>query len=343
MLGLIAVNRVMSEQNAAWSAVDECNDELQSDPSNAKAYCNRGKAWIILHQDRQGLEDLSHSISLAPKMIEAYKERALCYKRQGEYEHAIEDLSDVIRLEASRYEDMNFVDGNNHVWTISVRAHLYNCVGEYRMAIKDYDRVLSLTLSKHENAGAYRGRGKANYNLGNYSDALSDFSESLKESSKSWTYCERGLVHLKTASLTKAMKDFNQAVELHSTSIQGLTCLGLALASTGNVMEAKKNFRKAVKAKPMYENSSDLVWRGIAHKELGQSKQAIACFTKSIEGKTEIQKQAQILRGDIYMSRGDLLKANEDYSAVGTLAEINKLRFVPSLSTANFTPSGNLT
>lgn len=110
--------------------IEELNREIQQNPNDAEAYNNRG----ITHRNNgnfdQAIADLSKSIEINPNNVQPYYNRGLTYMNKGEVEKAFEDYNKVIQLDP-------------------------------------------------KNAEAYAKRGALNMELGNTEEAIADFEEFL--------------------------------------------------------------------------------------------------------------------------------------------------------------------
>ena len=79
-------------QSAQWDeAIDACNVTLGSDRDNARAYILRARAYQGRHDFEKALADFNDAIRLAPKMPEAYYSRAVLYRKLGRDKDALAD------------------------------------------------------------------------------------------------------------------------------------------------------------------------------------------------------------------------------------------------------------
>jgi len=69
------------------------------DPKDADAYTNRGIAKAILEQYEAAIEDFDQAIRLDPKDVTAYYNRGIAKVSLEQYETAIQDYDQAIRLE----------------------------------------------------------------------------------------------------------------------------------------------------------------------------------------------------------------------------------------------------
>ena len=71
---------------------------IQLDPSNAKAYLNRGMAYEQIHNVQQAFEDYSKAIQLMPQESKVYYIRGMLLWRYGMNSEAINDLKAAAEL-----------------------------------------------------------------------------------------------------------------------------------------------------------------------------------------------------------------------------------------------------
>jgi tetratricopeptide (TPR) repeat protein len=76
----------------ADQAIENYSKAIKINPKFAKAYNNRGIAYIWKKQYDLAIADLSKAIELDPKNGKAYNNRAVVYSYQGEADKARQDL-----------------------------------------------------------------------------------------------------------------------------------------------------------------------------------------------------------------------------------------------------------
>ena len=74
------------------SAIDNYSKAIKINPKFAKAYNNRGIAYIWKKQYDLAIADFNKAIELDPKNGKAYNNRAIVYSYQGETDKARQDL-----------------------------------------------------------------------------------------------------------------------------------------------------------------------------------------------------------------------------------------------------------
>jgi tetratricopeptide (TPR) repeat protein len=100
------------------------------------------------------------------------------------------------------------------------RAETYFELKKYKQAIVDYDRIISLDPA---DAGAYNDRGLAKMQLGRTYEAISDFSDAIRNKKRqlqeSSSYENRADAYIKTQQWELAIEDLTTAISLQTGGI----------------------------------------------------------------------------------------------------------------------------
>jgi tetratricopeptide (TPR) repeat protein len=95
------------------------------------------------------------------KLATAFDNRGVAYRLKGEYDHALQDYEQAIKLNP----------GNANAY--NNRGIIYRIKGEYARAIADYDEAI--WLKNGDFPAAYYNRALANADKGEYEKSLRDF------------------------------------------------------------------------------------------------------------------------------------------------------------------------
>jgi lipoprotein NlpI len=130
--------------------------------NRAMAYNNRGIAWRLKGEYDRAMADYNEAIRLDPKYANAYNNRASAWSEKGDFDRAIGDYSEAIRLNP-KYADAYYN-----------RAVAWRDKGDLDKAIADYSEVIRLDP---KDATAFFNRAIASFFDGSIPKAVADFSQ----------------------------------------------------------------------------------------------------------------------------------------------------------------------
>ena len=138
-------------------------------PNEATAYDNRGYAKQLL-RDNQGAREtllLAQSDLSAQDYLRAraYYKAGLAKGQQGEYDEAIEDFNEAIRLNP------------NYAEAYYYRGEAKRRLEDYQGAIEDYTEAIRFNPNYAE---AYYYRGLAKLELGEHKEAIQDYDKAIE-------------------------------------------------------------------------------------------------------------------------------------------------------------------
>ncbi len=129
------------------------------------AYNNRGNAFSSKGEYDRAIQDYDQSIKLNPNYARAFNNRGVAYQKKGEYDRAMNDFDESIKLNP-QYASA-FVN----------RAQAYLNKGEYERAVRDYDEAIRLKPTLEE---VWNGRCWTRAIVGELQAALADCNEALR-------------------------------------------------------------------------------------------------------------------------------------------------------------------
>ena len=150
-----------------------CSALIKSDISNPKvlaiAHNNRGNAYTGRGDYDLAIADYDESIKLDPAYAKPLNNRGVAFQKKGDYDRAIEDFNRAIPYQPS-YVQLAY--GN--------RANAYAMKGDTDRAIDSYS--VALSLDKNYSA-AYTGRGLLYEKNGEIDKARDDYNAALNAKS----------------------------------------------------------------------------------------------------------------------------------------------------------------
>lgn len=164
----------------------------------------------------------------------AYRLRGLAYRDANDYERAIEDFDEALRLQP----------GNASI--LFERAGTFTSLGEFSSAISDYDSCLAIDPA---NPRAFFQRGVVYYRLGEHPLALNDYNEALRlDPHYPPVYNERAWTLYLLGKYSAALTDTEHALSLRPSMASALDTRGHVLTALGRTGEALTAFEHAMDA-----------------------------------------------------------------------------------------------
>lgn len=254
----------------------------------------------------------------------AYYLRGYAYSKKGNSEQA---MGDFFSFFGSGGLDQVIED-----FTSCFSGVAYSEKGDYDQAIAEFTRVLD---SKPNNGEAYFNRGFAYIKKGNHDKAMADLNKALEfNPNDARVYFSRGVLYGEKGDFDRAMEDFNKALKLNPNHAEAYHCRAVTYYRKGNFDRAIKDFNKALELNPDYAQTH--FSRGLIYFEKEDYAQAITDLNKALELKPigTVREKAHLLRGAIYLLKGNFLNAFNDF------VDSNKcnpdLKFISSLNYVAF-------
>jgi tetratricopeptide (TPR) repeat protein len=236
------------------------------------------QAQMQFHEDNceLALESFAQSIERIPsgreqdvKAETLYQYRGVCHERLHEYENALEDYSQGIRIDDT-YVIAYIGLGNNHYY-----------LGQYDEALADYSRAIDLDNSY---TGAYINRANVYRVLGQYDQALTDYTRAIElDASYAKSYNCRGLIYRYLGQNDQAIADYNRAIDLDNSYTEAYINRGDAYRALGQYEQAIADYTSAIELNADYVSAYQ--GRGNIYYEMGREyyEEAIADYERYTE------------------------------------------------------------
>ena len=199
------------------------NEEIQKLIERATQLFKQGK-WdecIPVLTEHISLEDDSQLKS------EAFSMRGVAYNNKGDYDCAITDFNEAIRLNP------------NDARAFHVRGVAYYNKGDCDRAIADFDETIRLNLEDADDAFSYRGA--AYCKKGDYIRAIADCNEAIRlNPNDARAFNNRGFAFYNKGEYDRAITDFNEAIRLNPDRAEAFNNLRVAYANKGDYDSAFK-------------------------------------------------------------------------------------------------------
>jgi tetratricopeptide (TPR) repeat protein len=199
-------------------------------------YNNRGTAYTSKGDYDRAIQDFNEAIRLSPNYAYTYRNRGIDYHEKGDYDNAIQDYNEAIRLNP------------NYTSVYALRGDTYNGKGDYDRAIHDLNEAIRLDANY---VRAYYDRGKAYNSKGDYDRAIQDYNEAIRLSPNDPSaYYSRGNAHYNEGDYDRAIQDYNAVIRLNPNFAIAYEKRGDAYLVQSNLGAAIANFEHAISAAP---------------------------------------------------------------------------------------------
>lgn len=281
-------------------AIEYLNESIRLKPDFTAAYESRGLYYFSQGQYQDAIKDYNEAIRMEPNdtfLAHLYGFRGFAYCGLVQHQRAIKDFDEAIRLKPS--------DDNLY----SIRGDAYAYLGQYQQAIKDYDKAIHL---KPDNAVVYYERGFAYHNLGQYQQAIADYNEAiLLKPDHAVAYGNRGNAYDKLGKQQQAIGDFNEVIRLKPDNATAYYNRGHAYYTLGQYQVTIEDCTAAIRLQPDYADAYSV--RGLAYAEIAQYQRAINDYNETIRLRSDYA-QAYVNRGFAYDKLRQYQRAIEDFN-----------------------------
>jgi tetratricopeptide (TPR) repeat protein len=180
-----------------------CTSVIAREPGNPVVWLNRGLAHVAQKQYDRAITDFAEAIRLKPDFVEAFFSRGVALRLKGEPERAIADYNEALRLRP------------DYVIAWFNRGNAYQDLGQYDRAIQDYNQALKL---KPDFADAFFGRATSHLGSRRHDQAIADYDRAISlKPGFARAYGNRGYAFLKkgrSADVERAIADSEKALAL---------------------------------------------------------------------------------------------------------------------------------
>jgi len=196
------------------NAINFYTQAIELNPNNEMAYIKRGHIFEFCKAEEYlAIADYVRAIEINPKNPYNYSKLAFVFRMLREYKKAIDNYNKAIYLNS---DNSHFYYG---------RGRCYQSLGSYeehRKAISDFDKAIQI-MQLNPNiqnyslliAPIYYNRGNSNAILGNYTKAIDDYNKAIQLNFKIPPLYEwRGECYKALGDYSRAEADFAKAKEL---------------------------------------------------------------------------------------------------------------------------------
>jgi lipoprotein NlpI len=303
-VNLVPGDSVTIEGNFSSQAMSFCIVKASGPPVGLAACANSTVAADV------GIAACSSAIKSGDisgnSLATAYALRAMRYDDKADYDRAIADYTEAIRVNPKL--DYAFFR----------RAWAFVQINDYDRAIADCNAAI---LLKPQFETAFEVRAYANTLKGNYVQGISDYSSIINLNSKnSSAYHSRAFLYLKKGDFDRSIKDYSEAIKLQPELASKLNpYLSVAFRGRGRSYDVKGDYDHAIAdyseaiRLDAAKAAADLVRRGYAYHSKGEYDRAIADYDQAIQLNPRLVAALND-RGFANFAKGQYDRALADYT-----------------------------
>jgi Tfp pilus assembly protein PilF len=161
-------------------AIRYFSDAIRKDPKNADAFGGRAYAYQRLMEYDKAIADYTEGMRLDPK-TGAYRNRGWCYEDKGDYDNAIKDFTEDIRRGPDTARD-----------SYEARGRIYFQKKEYDKAVKDFTDIIRI---EPKWTSAYKRRARCYEAMKEDDKARADYARANKLESR---YIKKEIIELES-------------------------------------------------------------------------------------------------------------------------------------------------
>ena len=297
VLAALAWNRLdtFSSDIKLWSdAVAKSQDEKL--PGAARAYNNRGSAYLETGDLTAAQADFSRAYTINPKYPETHLNIGIIHFRQKRFTEALQYYNQAIALRSNLNEAyMN-------------RGVLFMEMGRYPEALADFETLLQRNPTR---ADFYLNRAMANSRIGKLQEALNDLNEALHlDPTLVGAYLNRSALDAMRGHADSALADLDKAERIAPDNASVHYNRGIIHGMLGRLPDAMQDYNRALSLDPNYADA--YVNRGGLYMATRRLPEALADFERALQINPN-QENAYVNRGNVFATQGRFQEALADY------------------------------
>jgi len=243
-------------------------DAGESTKGRAAAFFQRGGAYSSKRDYDRAIADYSEAIRLDPKNALAFIFRAGAYYEKRDYSRTIADCNEAIRASPEGEHQAHIQCGR-----------MYTKMGDYDRAIASIDEYMRLYPKYRDHYNALTARGAAYAEKGDYDRAIADVNRliRLNPDDDGELISRRGRYFNMKGDYDRAVADVDKAIRLRhwGPDTKDLCVRGQAFLYKGDYDRAIADLNEVIKRDSKY-NSCSFAARSELHARKGEFEDAIA-------------------------------------------------------------------
>lgn len=292
--GLIAFSKREYE-----NAVSCFSKAIEVKPDFTDAYVCRGMVYLYKEkEDDMALKDFEKAVDINSGDPFSLIGRGYAYLSKNEYNKAIQDFTEVIRLKPDYYEE-GYIGCS--------LAYFY--MKDYENALANIDQAAEINP---DIPGTYIVRGLVYRDKDDLDKAMSEFNKAGKaDPYEETTFMVRGEIYLLKDEYDRAIQELTRAIELNHEFHTAYRLRGMAYLEKKEYGKALGDYNKAIELNHQYAQA--YLERAIVYMGKNDIAKAFNDLSKAIEQKPDMAT-AFVIRGELYLLKGEYDKAVNDYN-----------------------------
>jgi tetratricopeptide (TPR) repeat protein len=260
------------------------------------AYGFRARAYYLKGEYDHAIHDFDDALRLNPNDGASYGLRGAAYLGKGDFDAAIRDLDDAIRLNPRIVRDyLN-------------RSAAHGRKGDFDRALRDLEAALRLDAKNIP--AVLSARGTLYSAMHDYDRAIRDFDEAVRLNPQDASaYTGRSIVHFQKGDYQRAIRDLDETIRLNPKNAPAHISRSVAYIKTQDYDRAIRDLNEALRLDP--KNAAAYGNRGAAYRLKGEFDQAIRDLDEAIRLDSK-NERAYFHRAASYEKQGNLGQAYRD-------------------------------
>jgi tetratricopeptide (TPR) repeat protein len=251
----------------------------------------------------QVIDEVNVVLQKNNKLGRAFALRGGAYNRRGDFERALADCEEAIRLSQDRKKDLALA--------YAVRGDIYGNLGDTDRAIRDCDKAIELDPTL---ALAYAARSDALGDSSELDRAIADADKAIELDPKfGLAHAYRGAHLARKNKDAEAMQAFDKAIELSPKEADVWNSRGVAQSHFGRDALALADYTKAVELAPdfaEYYSNRASVYLG-----MGKSDEALKDIREALDRSRSRAAPAHEVQGEYFLKQNNPAQAISSFDA----------------------------
>jgi len=266
-------NKVFDLKEVTNEIINDYTKSLELDESSSNAFFNRGYAYNTIGEYQNAIADFENAIKIHPEDASYYNGLGISYSNLTDSTNNIDIYDTAIK----QLEKAISLSPNNAIFwheygTIFLRKRDHN------KAVKYFSKALELDstyiYSLHSRATLYRYLNK-------FSESILDYTLLINLGYyKQDSYFYRGQCYFAIKDCPSAINDFSKCIELKKDNINALFSRGVCYAIIEEYILSIKDYNSILK---LEESSSTYTNRGNGYLNLKQYNKALEDYNRALE------------------------------------------------------------